>query len=365
MAAVTRMRVGLAIGQLTYGGAEGQLYELARGLAAQCDVRVYCLSAQTEPYASRLAEAGIPVEVLVARRNLDPSRVLDLRRRLRRDRIDVVHAFLFNASAYAYLATRAASGIRLVTSARNCKLEASLLRRRILRAAFRASDAVICNSEEMARFAEEHYGAPASRTVVVYNGVDLTRFVSSGEASGPLTIGTIGRLERQKNLDAFLEAAAKVAAARPDARFEIVGQGTQRARLEARAADLGLGRAVVFRGAVADIPAFLARIDQLWLTSDWEGTPNVVLEAMAAGVPVVATRVGGTPEVVTHGVTGLLVEPGDAQAVADAALQVAGDRDLEARLATGARAEAEKRFCLSTMVSETLRIYARTLGERS
>ena len=133
-----RRRIGLVIGQLTWGGAEGQLFELARGLAAFADPVVYCLSSATEPYGSRLKEAGIALRVLPARGSFDLSRVRRLRRALREDGIEVVHAFLFLASGYAYLATRGLRGPRLVTSARNCKPEPNPVRRAVLKAAFRA-----------------------------------------------------------------------------------------------------------------------------------------------------------------------------------------------------------------------------------
>ncbi|MBI5506839.1 MAG: glycosyltransferase, partial [Deltaproteobacteria bacterium] len=168
-----RLRVGLVIGQLTYGGAESQLYELARGLArgregqrgreSACDVVVYCLSSKDEPYGARLRAAGVRVRTFEARGSFDFGRVVALARALREDRIEVVHAFLFLASAYTYLATRLSARIALVTSARNCKPEPHPLRRLLMRRALAASRRVVCNSREMERYAVAHYGAPPSR----------------------------------------------------------------------------------------------------------------------------------------------------------------------------------------------------------
>ena len=290
-----RLRLGLVIGQLTYGGAESQLYELARGLGETCDVTVYCMSSATEPYGPRLEAAGVRVRSFPAIGRLDPTRVLRLASSLRSDGIELVHAFLFIGSAYAYLATRFLSGVRLVTSARNCKPEPSRLRRFVLERAFRSSHAIVCNSAEMARFAARYYGAPNDRLDIVYNGVDTERFAAAAPDPSRQIVGTIGRIERQKNLDLFLDAAAILRERFPAARFVIVGDGSLRPRLEERVRADGLADAVRFAGNVEDVPALLAGLGQLWLTSDWEGTPNVVLEAMAAGLPVVATRVGGTP----------------------------------------------------------------------
>jgi len=365
MAARRRLRLGLVIGQLTYGGAESQLYELACGLAETADVTVYCMSTATEPYGKRLEQAGVRVRAIPALTRLDPTRVVRLAGLLRRDRIELVHAFLFIGSAYAYLATRLVSGVRLVTSARNCKLEPSAVRRAVLARAFRASDAVVCNSAEMARFAARHYGAPTDRMDIVYNGVDTARFAGSAPDPARRVVGTIGRIEAQKNLKLFLDAAVIVAARFPEARFAIVGEGSLRSELEERAAAAGLGAAVTFRGTTSDVPGFLGGLGQFWLTSDWEGTPNVVLEAMAAGLPVVATRVGGTPEIVEDGRTGLLVAPAQPEALADAAIRLWEGPERAEALSAAARRVATERFSLKAMIDSTHAVYNRILEART
>lgn len=358
----TPIRVGLVIGQLSYGGAESQAYELARGLVARHEVCVYCLSASSEPYGTRLADAGIAVRRMVSRGPLDLTRVVRLVGWLRRDRIDVAHAFLFNASAYTYLATRFTPGTRFVASARNCKPEPSRVRRTVMRRAFRAADTVICNSRQVATFAEQHYAAQKDRIRVVYNGVDAARFASARRPHSGLRVGTIGRIEAQKNLEMFLRAAREVATTFPDATFEIAGTGSLLDKVTATARELGLAERVRFVGPVADVPAFLAGLDQFWLTSDWEGTPNVVLEAMAAGVPVIATAVGGTPEIVESERTGVLVAAGDAASLVAAACRLMQDRRAADEMAERARVEVRERFSIAAMVEATERVYATVTG---
>lgn len=355
-------RVGLVIGQLTYGGAEGQLFELARGLLPGAEPFVYCLSASEEPYGTRLRQAGVPLRVLPSRGSFDVARVFALRRALRDDRIEVVHAFLFVASAYAYLATRALPAMALVTSARNCKPEPNPLRRAVMRAAFRASARVICNSQEMARYAAASYGAPAGRTCVVLNGVDTQRFGAVRTPHAGLRIGTVGRIEKQKNIGVFLDAAALVLARRSDATFEIVGDGSLRSRWQEEIDRRALGRVVTMPGTRSDIPGFFAGLDQFWLTSDWEGTPNVVLEAMSAGLPVIATRVGGTPEVIDDPRTGRLVDAGDAVGVAAASLELAADEAAAHAMGERAAAAARERFSLAAMVAATAGVYEAALA---
>lgn len=357
-----RRRVGLVIGQLTYGGAESQLFELARCLAAFADPVVYCLSSKSEPYGSRLREAGVALRVLPSRGSFDLGRVRALRRALREDRIEVVHAFLFLASGYAYVATRGLPAVALVTSARNCKPEPHLLRRAVLRAAFRASRRVICNSREMQRYARTYYGAPGDRTRVVLNGVDTERFSVERHPHAGLRIGTVGRIEKQKNLPLFLDAASRVLAARPDADFEIVGDGSLKQMVQEEIERRGLRDRVRLPGARSDIADFYAGLDQFWLTSDWEGTPNVVLEALAAGLPVIATRVGGTAEIVEDGVTGCLVDAGDAAAVAKASLGLAADPRRAREMGGCAAQTARERFSVAAMVEATVNVYEEALS---
>jgi glycosyltransferase involved in cell wall biosynthesis len=118
---------------------------------------------------------------------------------------------------------------------------------------------------------------------------------------------------------------------------------------------------VTLPGPRSDIPAFFAGLDQFWLTSDWEGTPNVVLEAMAAGLPVIATKVGGTPEVVRDGDTGVLVEAGDPAAIASAALALAADGAARAAMGERAAEAAQKRFSIAAMVGATADLYEEAL----
>lgn len=362
MSPTVSTRVALVIGQLTYGGAEGQLCELARGLRDRRGVVVYCLSDQRQPYGPLLEDAGITLRTLPARGNFDVSRVVVLARMLRRDGVGVCHAFLFIASAYAYLATRLVPGVSLVTSARNTKLESNALRRALMRRAFRSADAVVCNSAEVGRYATANYDAPESRLRVVYNGVDMRRFSHQHTGSRGLVVGTIGRIEKQKNLEAFMAAALLVKKVRHDATFEIVGEGSLRGRLQARAAALGLGDAVKFVGTTSEVPEFLSRIDQFWLTSDYEGTPNVVLEAMAAAVPVVATSVGGTPEVIDDGVTGRLVAPGRPDTIASVCLEIAADSEAARVMGQRAREVVRERFSVTRMVASTEAVYDEVIG---
>jgi glycosyltransferase involved in cell wall biosynthesis len=164
---------------------------------------------------------------------------------------------------------------------------------------------------------------------------------------------TVARLDKQKGLDCLLEAAALV----PEARFVLAGDGPERARLVAQAHALGLNDQVVFLGYRRDIPELLASCDLFVLPSLFEGLPLSILEAMAAGKPVIASAINGTDEAVFHGKTGLLVPPGDAAALSQAIRTLLFDPALAQRLVTAGRSQVQREFSVETMVQRVTDIY--------
>jgi glycosyltransferase involved in cell wall biosynthesis len=190
---------------------------------------------------------------------------------------------------------------------------------------------------------------------VVPLGIDLERFGAARAApAGEVSlVGTVGRLAPQKDQETLLEAAALV----PEARFVLVGDGELRPELERRAAELGIADRVTFTGAREDVPELLASFDVFAHPSLFEGFCLAVLEAQAAGVPVVATPVGGIPETVVDGETGLLVPTRDPTALAAAIRRLLEDREFAQRLADAARRSA-RRYSTERMVEETLKVYS-------
>ena len=208
----------------------------------------------------------------------------------------------------------------------------------VIRRMWRNADAVAANSRGLAALAQR--SAPWLSVEIIPNGVDPARFAprSSSRDWEELRLGFAGRLARQKGVDALLQALARLPRER-DIRLEIVGDGPERPALEAQAHALGLGGRVFFQGWLPSdrMPAFYQRIDVLALPSRDEGMPNVVLEAMAAGLPIVATRVAGTEELVLAGRTGWLTRPGDPEALAVCLAQAAADAGRRERLGRAGR----------------------------
>jgi glycosyltransferase involved in cell wall biosynthesis len=358
------------IGQLTYGGAERQLYELSRGLdATRFQCFVYCLSERTFPYGDMIREAGVEVRILKIHGRFDLTRILQLGRLLRKDRIDILHSFLFHANGYAWPARSLAGVPHLVTSARNCRT-IGRLRDWVNRLAFQRSDAIVCNGEAVRSFVGRHYRAPAEKCAVIYNGVDLERFTSSTESSssvwrsGERRVITVGRLVPQKDIELFLDAAALLRQKQTGVRFLIVGDGPRRGALERYAAQNGLGRQVAFLGERADIPALLHAADVVWLTSAWEGLPNLLLEAMACAKPVVTRDVGACREIIRHGVTGYLVPKRDAEPFAQYTLGLLTNPAQASEMGQAGRKVAEEKFSLSSMIRDTAKLYGSLLESR-
>lgn len=349
------VRVGLVIGQLTIGGAEGQLWLLCRALdRARVQLTVYCLSGQTAPYAERIMASGTPVRVVAGGR---VTRVRALRRWLAVDQIHVVHPWLFIANSFAWAASRGAGRV-LVTSARNCKRQGRVLDL-VNRQAFQASAAIVVNSESVGTYIAEHYAAPRERLRVIYNGIDTERFCPLPATSAPASLGpivTVGRLVAQKNHELFLRAAHQLAGEIPGVRFVIVGDGPLRAPLAAQAVRLGISEQVVFAGERVDVAELLRGASLFWLTSRWEGLPNVVLEALASGVPVVATDVGGTRELVRPGVEGFIVADEDQHGFVRHSRELLNDAALRQRFREAARRRAEE-FSVGQMVGAFARLY--------
>jgi glycosyltransferase involved in cell wall biosynthesis len=185
---------------------------------------VYCLSGSTAPFGEKITAAGVKVRALPRNGRFELSRALDLARHARRDRIDILHAFLVHASGYAWVAKRLARVPRLITSARNCPPMGALQDRLISRV-FRSSDAIVCNAEAVRTFVQRQYAAPRERCHVIHNGVDLARFSLASDVGHAPTVMTAGRLVAQKDLGLFLEAAALLIRECPATRFLIAGDG--------------------------------------------------------------------------------------------------------------------------------------------
>ncbi len=351
-------RIGLAIGALTYGGAERQLFELLRRLdRRRFHPVVYCISDKTQPFGPQIESLGITVRVLGREARSDVGRAVALAKAVRQDGIEILHSWLYIANMYAVLARLSGAVTHFVPSARSCTPKGGLHLRVVNVVAFRLADRIVCNARMVGDYIVSKYLAPPPKIEVIYNGLDLERFAPgpTPPCDGP-RIGTVGRLVPLKNLPMFLAAAALVRAQYPDATFHIVGAGPEREPMERLAAERGLGDAVVFLGERHDVPELIRSWDLFWLTSLWEGLPNVVLEAMACGVPPLSTNVGGVAEIIHDNVDGVIIPSGAADALARQSIDLRGDVPRRRAMDLAARRCAET-FSLERMAGAFERLY--------
>jgi glycosyltransferase involved in cell wall biosynthesis len=356
-----------------FGGAEQSLLNLIRGLdrGAWRPMLLHQAEPGMEPLAIEARKLGLETIAVHARPRGLPG-IRHLVHQIRSLAPDVFHAHLTwpLACRHGLVAAALARVPANVTTAHlfveidygpRCRLEQSILNLGIHRH--------IAVSHALAARLRETFRIPARRMRVVHNGIPTAQFDRqarpelrsswSGGRQTPIVL-CLARLHRQKGIEFLLQAATRV----PDAVFVIVGEGPAREALEAQARELRVQDRFVFLGQRDDVPDLLASCDVFVLPSLWEGLPLSILEAMAANKPVIATNVGGTPEAITNGETGLLVPPEDPTALATAIQSVLHDPEFARGLAARGRAHVRQEFSVETMVSRITAIYEEVLGGR-
>jgi glycosyltransferase involved in cell wall biosynthesis len=291
-------------------------------------------------------------------------RAVDFIRLLRKMRVQVVQCFDFYSNVFAIPLARLA-GVPVILGSR--RDEGVTLRTRAQRMVegwcYRLATGVVANAEAIKAQLVKRDGLRPERAWVIHNGLDLDRFDQQGSVSRAdhngdgVTVAVVANLRQEKGHMVFLDAAHRLAGLYPQARFRIVGDGPMWQRIEARVKELGLSERVEMTGATKDIPAFLQSIDIMVNPSHTEGFPNAVLEAMAASLPVVATDVGGTHELVGEGLTGYLVPPGDGAVMAERLARLCKDPDARLKMGEAGRRRMAERFTADLMAKRFETLY--------
>ncbi len=355
----------LMVNSLERGGTERQFVTLAIGLSGgNFDVSTGCL-----------ARHGEFVDRVPAIKEFSPGRSLfkgqsilaraTLARHLRRQHIAVAHAFDFYANLMMIPAARLARIPVVIGSHRQLGDLLTPLQFRAQNAAFRACDRVVCNSRAAADRLKQA-GVTADKLVVIPNAMPDEAFAETAPAlsreSGQRRVGMVARMnDRSKNHTIFLRMAARLAPRHPSVQFGLVGGGPLRGELEALAGELNITDRVLFLGDRSDIPAVLASLDITVLPSRSESLSNVILESMASGVPVVASNVGGNPELLSNGQTGFLTADDDA-ALAGAVEKFLTNEELRIACGKRAKAEAIAQYQLGTICEKFEQLYLSTLA---
>jgi glycosyltransferase involved in cell wall biosynthesis len=344
------LRVLTITGNAIVGGMESAVLRLAQRLPAK-GIRLTALCPFESPFTAALRDCGVPVHVAPMGDRLRWHAIQFAVALVREHDVGVVHAHMPAAHAVGALAGRITHTPVLAT------IHAMHLSMQDLEV-HRLARTHLCVVSEAARVHAQSVGVAASRLTLIRNGVDSERFVprprvATAVPGAPPLVGYVGRLSPEKNPALFLHSAALVHARLPHARFVVVGDGPLRAELESLAAKLRIDHVVTFAGECGDMPARYAALDLMLLTSWHEGTPLAVLEAMSCALPVVATAVGGVPELVVCGTTGWLVPAGDEAAMAERAIALLQDRNTMHRFGQAARERARTSFTIDDQVRRT------------
>ncbi|MGO9115312.1 MAG: glycosyltransferase [Thermoguttaceae bacterium] len=367
--------VALCITDLNVGGAEKCLVELATRLdRKRFTPVVYCLSGAPPPGETTLIptlqSAGVGVECLEARTTSDiPKVVVRLAHMLRQRKTQVVQTFLFHSNIVGRIAAHWAGVARVVCGIRVAQRHSSW-HLWLDRMTHRLVDRYVCVSESVARFSASTTRLPVDKLVVIPNGIDMSRFkdvraadLTSLRVAGRRLVTFIGRLDVQKGVPHLLATASDWLRRLPDCDLLLVGKGSLEATLRRQCNDAGIAQRVHFAGWQTEIPAILAASSLFVLTSAWEGMPNVVLEAMASALPVVATQVEGVCEMLGPGFNEQSVPYGKWEDFSDLVVRILSDRNLADRLGRENRRRTEHHFTIERMVESHQDLWERILTE--
>lgn len=362
------VRIAYLIGHLRTGGTQKHLYELLRRLdRSRFAPRVYCLKRQGAMIED-LEGLGIQVDDLQIGASLsEPKsllRLIGFARQLRKSRVSLLHCYLPRANFFGAIAGRLARVPAVLISKRSLESQETLKQVFLCRIADAWADALLANSQEVWRHASEVGRCRPEKLRLVPNGIDIERYrkpCSNGFHDERPIVGTVLRLEPVKGPDVFVEAAGRIAAKMPQARFIVIGEGTLRQDLERRAASLGLENRIQFLGERDDVAEILPSFSVFLLPSMVEGMSMALLEAMAAARPIVATRVGGNVDLIRDQETGLLVSPGDPDEMAAAVLRLLKDTGWAKRLGHAAQGTVVNHYSADGMVEKIERIYSDVL----
>lgn len=372
---IRRTRVMFVIDSLnSEAGTEKQLIALIRGMdPKRFELSAACIE-DGEPLR-RLATKAVSL-VFPFTSIFSPTGIFQiwrLRREINRLQVDIVHTFMVRATILGVLAARGSVCKVVLTSRRNVGHWYTPFYIRVFRLLNRITTRIVANSEGAKRAAVDIEGVAESRVDVLYNGVDISQFSAPPDRSVLVAlsipresriVGIVANYRPVKDLPMFLGAAALIAAHDPRAVFLLVGTGPLRASLGGLARELGIANKVFFTDGVGSVASYLALMEVGCLSSKNESFSNAILEYMAAGLPVVATDVGGNREAVLNGITGYLTPAGEASAFAEAVIRLLDDENLRKAMGFRARERCREHFSMDACIRRHEDYYESFLRKR-
>jgi len=354
---MTPLPIALFVDRYIPGGTQRQLIELLRRIdRSRFQIYPVCFH-DDGPWTGRVSELGDAITrfpIYGFRRPATARQLFSFARWCRQKNIAVLHSWEIYSNVFALPGAALARVPLRIGSRRGLGGPPAV--RRLQALACRAAHRMVANSRAAAdQLVSE--GIADERIDVVPNGIDLSLFPERLEWARPRKITMVACLREGKRIDVLVAAAPQIIARYPDVEFEIVGDGPCREQLIAQAEAAGVRSHVRFMGHRDDVPAILSASDLFVLPSESEASPNVVLEAMAAGLPVVASRVGGIPELVADGITGHLIPPGDPQSLASAILDLLDRPDRAAAFGQAGRMRTAREYSFDRMVRQFETLY--------
>jgi glycosyltransferase involved in cell wall biosynthesis len=372
-----KKRVLHLIGQLTRGGAECQLVGLAtRGQSEFWEHGIVSFwSERDEGLHAELCRANVPVFYLNKRPGLDLRFLRDVRRTVREWNPDVMHTWLLSASVWGRLASPFLHRPATIVAYRRDETLSFPGARAFDRLLCRRTELAVANSERVRSRLLDHLGCDTEWVRLISNGVDTDRFKPRDPRSAARTalglpastrvIAMVARFAPEKNWPMFVDVACQIIRSRRDAVFVAIGHGQELDAARRLASEKGISPdRLRFLGKRDDVAQILAECDVSISTSHFEGMPNAILEAMSCALPVVATRVSGSEELIADYDTGFLVPPGDSDAMAARLEECLSDESLRRRLGQRARSFIKQRFSFERMVQEHNDAYDTALRTR-
>ena len=367
-------RVAHVLHGMTVAGAEILVHEMIGALADDFDFSLVLLD-EKGALGEDLESRGVPVHTLERRPGVDVGLVGRLRRALREDDVDLVHAHQYTPWFYGALGACAGFGRPPILFTEHGRHYPD--RRRPKRVLFNrllapVTDGLVSVSGFVRDCLRDNEGLPESRIRILYNGIDPARFdvrpdrarLREEQGVGPddPVVGIAARFAPVKDHATLLDAFAIVVRDVPEAKLVLVGDGPLREELEAKVERLGIEESVRFLGVRRDVPELLSTWDVFTLTSWSEGTSVTLLEAMASGLPTVVTRVGGNPEIAVEGETGLMAGRGDSEGLAAAFVRLLRDPELRGELGEAGRERVRRKFTRELMHSAYRALYQELLA---
>ena len=356
------MKIMQVIPYFCFGGAEIMCENLTYALKnAGQEVFAVSLYHDRTPIARRMEEAGIRIVYLDKKLGLDLSMVPKLIKIIRRERPDVVHTHL-DVIKYAVLAAKLAGVKKCVHTVHSlADREAEGWVQKIINGFYfrRGWSVPVALAPEVRNSVAEFYGIPLRRVPVIYNGIDLSRCVpkTTYETGETVTILHVGRFDVPKNHPGLLEAFRLLLETHPECRLRLLGDGDLRADMEKLAREKGIADFVEFCGMQSNVYPYLHDADIFTLPSIYEGNPMTIIEAMGTGLPIVASRVGGIPDMISDGESGLLVGP-EPQSICAGLTRLVGDAALRQRLGLAARKQSQT-FSAEHMARDYISCYSK------